>query len=232
MRPGNKGILLHTWPGVIDLIEALNKSPAEKEAAEDGDAGSGRATRPILETAARLKIRSYRLGYWRYGAGDPAAVIARLRKEVRELVKLGADLNIQAGWHNHPGDYVGRAIWDTRAVIDDLDPAWIGYSYDVSHGTSDGGAAEWRSNLLLVLPRLKMLVAKDHVLQRSANAWRRSNCPLGEGRADFPGTFAMLARAAWAGPVSVAVEYEAPDAVAAVGHDVEFVRQQIAKAYA
>ena len=42
----------------------------------------------------------------------------------------------------------------------------------------------------------------------------------------------MLAKAAWAGPISVAVEYDAPDAVAAVRHDVEFIRQQIAKAYA
>jgi sugar phosphate isomerase/epimerase len=189
------------------------------------------ATRPILETAARLKIARYRLGYWRYGAEDPAAVIVRLRQEVRELVKIGADLNIQAGWHNHPGDNVGRSIWDTRAVIEDLDPAWIGYFYDVSHGYSDGGAAEWGSGLRLAMPRLKMVVAKDHILQKSANAWRRSNCPLGEGRVDFPAVFSMLAKAGCRVPISVAVEYDAADAVAAVAHDVTFIRGQITKAY-
>jgi sugar phosphate isomerase/epimerase len=178
-----------------------------------------------------MKIPRYRLGYWRYGGGDPAADIVRIRESVRELVKLGADLGIQAGWHNHSGDYVGRALWDTYRIIEDLDPAWIGYFYDLSHGASDTDPSEWKVHLRLALTRMKMVVAKDHTVEKTPKGWARRGCPLGEGVVDFTAAFAMLAKAGYAGPISVAVEYMTNNAVGAIARDTAFLRRHIEAAY-
>ncbi len=188
-------------------------------------------TRPILETAARLKIPMYRLGYWRYRDEDIERTIGRLRSDVRELVALGRSLGVQAGWHNHASDYVGEAVWDTRAIIQDLDPAWIGYFFDLSHASSEGGVGGWKVSLRLAMPRLKMVVAKDHLWQKSNGRWTNRTCPLGQGMVDFRASFAMLAAAAYAGPVSLAVEYEVRDIMEAITQDAEFLKKQIDIAY-
>jgi L-ribulose-5-phosphate 3-epimerase len=188
-------------------------------------------TRPILETAASLKISSYRLGYWRYDAGSVETKIVEIGKEVQELVAIGKSLGIQAGWHNHSGEYVGEAVWDIRAIIRDLDPAWIGYFFDLSHATSEGGVGGWEVSLRLALPRLKMVVAKDHLWDKVQGRWTRNTCPLGQGMVNFPKAFSMLAAAGYSAPVSVAVEYEAKDIMEAIARDVEFVNGQIDRAF-
>lgn len=232
VRPGGHVLperVREDLPAAVEALAAHGVSvPAITSAITSASHAS---TRPLLETAARLKIPQYRLGYWLYRDAAPPETLARVRQEVRALVAMGKDLGIVAGWHNHPGDYVGRSLWDIWAIIEDLDPAWIGYHYDVSHGTSDGGAAEWKVQLRLALPRLKMVVAKDHIFDKTARGWARRNCALGSGRTDYSGAFAMLAQAGYAGPVSVAVEYEFTDAVAAIAGDVAFIRHQIAAAY-
>ena len=66
--------------------------------------------RPILSTAARLKIPYFKLGYWRY-ANDPVADVQKAASDVRALAELAGEYGITAGFHNHPRN-VGLAGWD------------------------------------------------------------------------------------------------------------------------
>jgi len=94
------------------------------------------AARPILSTAARLKIPFFKLGYWRYG-NDVVADVQKAAADVRALVELATEYGITAGFHNHPRN-VGLAGWDGRQVVENLDPKWIGYYYDASNATEEG----------------------------------------------------------------------------------------------
>ena len=86
--------------------------------------------------------------------------------------------------------------------------------------------------LRLALPRIKMVVARDFVWGKGASgAWKRTACPLGEGMVDWNKVFESLGRARFTGPISLPVDYEPKDEVAAIRHDVAFIRKHVAAAY-
>src|SRR5690242_8913642 len=88
------------------------------------------AARPTLSAAGQLRVPFFKLGYWRYRDSTPVeARIAEVRRDVQGIVALAKEYGVVAGYHNHSGDYVGAAVWDTRAIIGDLDPRWIGYYF-------------------------------------------------------------------------------------------------------
>ena len=187
--------------------------------------------RPILSTAARLKVPYYKPGYYRYGNRNVEAALADTRRALAGLVALGREYGIECGMHNHSGDYVGEAIWDTRELIRDLDPKWIGYYLDPCHATIEGGLAGWQVSLDLVMPRLKMVALKDFYWAKKGGKWIVQWCPMGEGMVNWPKVFAAFAAARYVGPLSLHVEYEPADELAAIARDVEFIKKQVAAAY-
>lgn len=187
--------------------------------------------RPILSTAARLKVPYYKLGYWNYRGHDVEKTIADVKRDVQGLVELGKEYGIAAGFHNHSGDYVGSPIWDTRSIIADLDPRWIGYYFDPCHATAEGGLAGWEIAAHMALPRVKMVALKDFYWAKEQGKWKMKMCPMGEGMVQWPKFFSMLAAARFAGPLSLHIEYDAPDELAAIARDFEFVKKQVATAF-
>ena len=194
-------------------------------------AASESPARPTLQTAARLKIPYYKVGYYRYKGADPDKTIADVRRQVQSLVDLNKEYGIEAGLHNHSGDYVGTAIWDTRAIIADMDPKWIGYYFDPCHATAEGGLYVWQLGMQVALKRLKMVALKDFYWEKQNGRWRMKMCPLGEGMVDWQKVFKMLAEAKFAGPLSLHVEYDPPDEPAAIAKDFEFMRKQVNLAF-
>jgi sugar phosphate isomerase/epimerase len=187
--------------------------------------------RPVLSTAARMKVRYFKMGYWRYRDADPEQTPRRVREDARGLAELAKEFGIEAGWHNHSGDYVGHTVWDARSVLADLDPKWIGYYFDLSHATAEGGVTGWQIALRLALPRMKLVAVKDHRWERVGGKRIKRNCPLGEGLVDFPKAFSMLAKGGFGGVISLHIEYETPDVKATIAKDLAFVKQQIARSY-
>jgi sugar phosphate isomerase/epimerase len=84
----------------------------------------------------------------------------------------------------------------------------------------------------LAAPRLKMVATKDFNWAKSVTGWQTESCPLGDGAVDWPRGFATLGALKYAGPISIHQEYKAPDRLAAARQDLEFIKRQIAKAYA
>jgi len=189
------------------------------------------AARPILSTAAGLGIPFFKLGYWYYRSPDVERTLAETKRDVEALAGLAKEYGIAAGFHNHSDDYVGAPVWDIRDIIANLDPRWIGYYFDPCHAVAEGGVAGWHIALRLALPRLKMVALKDFYWEKRGGRWEMIMCPLGEGMVEWPKFFSMLAAAKYAGPISLHVEYEPKDELAAIAHDLAFMRKQVAAAY-
>ena len=56
-------------------------------------------------------------------------------------------------------------------------------------------------------------------------------CPMGEGMVDWTAFFRVLAQSAFAGPLSIHMEYQRQDELGAMTKDLEFVRKHIEQAW-
>jgi L-ribulose-5-phosphate 3-epimerase len=187
------------------------------------------AARPTLQTAARLGIPFFKLGYYKWGQ-DVGSTLAEVKSSLRGLVELAKEYGITAGLHNHVG-YVGQAIWDVQPILAELDSKRIGYYYDFDHAVVLGARDSWQVTLKVAAPRLKMVATKDFNWMKSASGWSAEPCPLGQGAVHWEKAFAALAQTKFSGPLSIHQEYKAPDKLAAARKDLEFVESHISKAY-
>jgi sugar phosphate isomerase/epimerase len=191
---------------------------------------------PILAITGHTQVHLYRTGFWPYttNPGAPINVAGRLqqvRTELTSLVALGRQYQMAAAIPNKAGSFVGEALWDMQAILNDMDPQWLGYYFDPSQATAEGGLAGWEIALNLALPRLKAVAVQDFVWAKSGRAWKMQMCPLGEGMVDWQSFFRMLAAARFTGPISIHQEYMAQDELAAMAKDLEFVRDQVKQAW-
>lgn len=198
------------------------------------------AARPTFETAAALKIPYLKPGYYRYKFIDSRKELAEAAAQFRTLTSLAARTGVQIGFHNHAG-YIGGGVWDILPTIDSLDPAVVGYYFDIRHAVVEGGDGGWRSGFSAVAPRLKMIALKDFYWEKTpAGGWRVKDCPMGEGMVNWKAYFALLAKSGFRGPVSLHLEYDIPGAtpkeleantIAAATKDLAFVKAGLAEAY-
>jgi L-ribulose-5-phosphate 3-epimerase len=186
---------------------------------------------PTLSTAGRLGVPLFKIGYWHY-KGDIDQSLASAKRATRGLVAIGREHNIAAGLHNHSGNYVGTAVWDIREILTGMDPAWAGYYFDPCHATAEGGVYEWQLAAQIALRNLKMVAIKDFYWAKKDGKWTMTMCPLGEGMVDWKKFFGMLAAVRFTGPITLHLEYDASDERAAIARDLEFMKRQVAQAYA
>lgn len=191
--------------------------------------------RAILGTAGKLGVRHFKLGYYHYH--DPAAWRARLeevRHELIPLLQLAESFGLTGGIHNHAGATVGGAIWDTAELLPALGVKNVGFYFDPSHATIEGGNHAWKLNFHRAAERLKMVALKDFVWEKTGGQWRTRWVPLGEGMVRWPEFFRMLAKTGFSGPVSLHIEYDPGGATkaarfensfAAAARDLAFVRK-------
>ncbi len=198
--------------------------------------------RPTLETAARLKIPFWKLGYYRYG--DLTKLDDRLNEvkgEVERLAALSRQVGMRGGFHNHSGTVVGAATWDHWWALRDTDPQSIGFYFDPCHATIEGGLGGWQIGFQRLAASIHMVAIKDFYWEKQGGKWEAVMCPLGEGMVNFPKFFEMLAASGFSGPISMHVEYEveAPTEaakrekeLAAIQKDYAYLKPLVEKAFA
>jgi sugar phosphate isomerase/epimerase len=165
----------------------------------------------ILETASRLGIRDYRLGWVPY---DPAKGITgtfeSLRPQFRDLAGLHERLGIRGAYQNHAGDRFGCAVWDLWMVLKDVNSPWLGCQYDIRHAVIEG-MSSWPNALRAIAPHIHTIDIKDGRWERTAKGWQPVTVPLGEGAVDLVKCFRLLRELGVFRPVSAHFEYPFPE---------------------
>jgi hypothetical protein len=185
---------------------------------------------PILAITGHTQVHMYRTGYWPWSttptAPNPMARLAQVRNDILSVLPLGERSGMTALIPNRAG-FVGQAVWDTQTIIGEMNPQWIGYSFDPSQATAEGGVNGWEIALRLALPRLKAVSVQDFVWTKTGGAWKMQMCPMGEGMVDWDSFFRILAQNHFTGPVSIHYEYQSKDDLAAMTKDLEFVQARV-----
>ena len=194
--------------------------------------------KPILATAGKLSIPYFKPGYYRYSFADVRRELEKAMMDFRALTDLSRQSGVQAGFHNHEG-YVGAQLWDVAQTIDQLDPKWVGYYFDIRHAVCEGGSGGWKIALSLVAPRIKMIAIKDFYWEKTDKGWKQINCPLGKGMVDWKAYFKILRQINFRGPISLHLEYEIAGAtpaaieentIAAAQRDLDFLKARLIEA--
>jgi sugar phosphate isomerase/epimerase len=206
------------------------------------------AAEPILSAASKLSIPYLKPGYYHYQFINVLAELEEAGRRFRGLVDLAGRYGVQVGYHNHDG-YIGAPTWDMARVIEPLDSRRCGYYFDLSQATTEGGVGGWKIAANLVMPRLKMIAAKDFVWKQvGPHRWGAENCPLGQGMSHWKEFLQTLAQSGFHGPITIHEEYSirgvsdsqgialsretAPKVMSAAKTDLDYLKSLIREAYA
>lgn len=161
----------------------------------------------VLRTAAKLGLKRYRLGAWKYDLKKPIVEqVEAMRPVVKDLVSLNKELGLTAVYQVHSGaNYFGAAVWDIYSLFKEYDPKHIAIAFDVRHATVEGGNA-WELNFNLIKSHLGLVYAKDFAWQGKV----AQNVPLGEGMVN-PKFYQMVKASGYRQPVLLHVEYNLPE---------------------
>ncbi|WP_428304799.1 sugar phosphate isomerase/epimerase family protein [Lacipirellula sp.] len=179
----------------------------------------------LLAAAAKLGIKRYRLGWFKYADDRPIpAQLAGYRSQLLDLAALNRELGITGLWQNHSGEqYVGATIWDLHQLLQDVPKEEVAAAFDIRHATVEAGRS-WPRLYQLIKPHIGALYMKDF-------AWsgnRDKHITFGKGRVE-PRYFEMLKHDRLEAPVSIHVEYlprgSAQENLQAIGRDFNRVRE-------
>lgn len=201
----------------------------------------------VLRTAAKLGIRHYRWGGFRYqNDGKPIAEqLEELRPRVKELAAFNKELGLCAMYHTHSGlNQVGASMWDLWLLLKEHDPAQVSYNFDIAHATIEGGLGGWVHSTRLAAPLMGGIALKDFRWAKGPKGWFVEWCPIGEGMVQFDRFFGMIQKSGFKGPWQVHYEFDLggadkgltkitmePRAVfAAMKRDLEMLRNKMQQA--
>jgi L-ribulose-5-phosphate 3-epimerase len=161
----------------------------------------------LLRTAAKLGVKYYRLGNFRYDlqAGVWPS-LQKLKPVLRELADLNSSLGLHGAIQNHAGPRVGGPLWDLYELVREHDPRWLGVQYDIRHATVEG-AQSWPITLRLLAPWILCTDIKDFQWQQSPGRGVIHNVPLGEGIVPYDAYFKLVSELGIGGPMSLHLEY-------------------------
>jgi L-ribulose-5-phosphate 3-epimerase len=185
--------------------------------------------RIAMQWGGQMGVPFFRPGHWKYGAGEVEQRLAEAQRDLSGFANIARVVGMSVGVHNSTPDCVGAAIFDTNMIIRGMDPHLVGYDFDTGYASAQGGPAGFATALKIAMPRLKMVTARDCYFKKEGDAWKLVECPLGEGMVDWAGFFKTVARARFAGPISLQVGYEG--GLPAVRKDLAFLKKQVSAAY-
>jgi sugar phosphate isomerase/epimerase len=224
----------HAEDELPKLVEALKLHGLEITVmATDVHRADDPLTQKILQTAAALGVRRYRMKYHRYDLSRPILPqLADLRPAMKDLAALNKEVGIAAVYQNHAGaQNVGASVWDLLWLLreEQIAPHEIGVAFDIRHATVEGGTT-WHVSWNLVQPHLGCIYVKDF----RWNGRRAENVPLGKGNVD-PQFFTLLKESPFGGPISVHVEYlhhgSVAENTAALQNDLHTLRTLLGRSH-
>lgn len=188
------------------MAEALKKAGKEITIATTEVTEVNALNERVLRTSAKLGIRVFRLGFFKYNKTAPfPQQLAETGAKLKDIAALAKELGMTAGFQNHSGaDYVGAGIWDTWSLIKDI-PA-TGFCFDIGHATIEGGLS-WSNEARLARPHFAAVYAKDFVWQKAGDQWKVQWVPFGDGMVNRA-FFKWLKQSGYTGPICQHHEYD------------------------
>jgi L-ribulose-5-phosphate 3-epimerase len=184
--------------------------------------------RTILGWGNEMGVPIFSPGQWPNN-GDGMVSVVAAQREISMLAAMGQAAKMQIAVHNTTPNFVGSSVAELNAAIRPFGSI-VGFNFDVGYAAAysdDLGAA-----LSLALPRLKMATVRDCKWTKGADGLQSlTQCPLGEGMVDWPQVFGALSKANFIGPITLRLEYEPKDDLAAARKDLAFLKKQRAAAY-
>jgi sugar phosphate isomerase/epimerase len=161
--------------------------------------------RDILETARRLGVKIYRVGFLRLAKDStPAQQIAELKPRLRDLVALNKELGMCAVVQNHSpsgnSGYLGGNLADMYEIVKDFPPAQLGVAFDLGHALVVHGD-DWKKHFEQLKPHLGVAYIKDADRKRRFVAF-------GEGEFGQTDYFTRLKQVNYSAPFSMHIEYD------------------------
>ena len=223
--------------GDIDLhlersIEAMTGSGIEVPIVSTSlTTATNKSLQTIMWWASEMGVPVLRPGHWKIQEGNAAASAVTAQREISWLAQLARNTKLQVALHNSTADCVGSDLADLNALIRPFD-SLIGFDFDIGYATAATDPAGGLAAMQIALPRLKAATVRDVAWTKDADGAKNlTQCPLGEGTVDWPKFFGALAKANFTGPITLQIEYEPKDELAAIRKDLAFLKKQRAAAY-
>ena len=188
--------------------------------------------RTVLGVCSEMGVPLFRCGSWSYAnAPDLDARLGEVQRDFFGLANIARAAKMTVVMQNLTGDAVGASTWDMHMILRGIDPQSAGWDFDIGDATAVGGAGAWAVALRLAAPRIKAVTVRDFYWLKEGGAWKLNPVPLGDGMVDWSAFFSALARQRFTGPVTIQMDYQPQSLTAALKHDIDFVRKQLAAAY-
>ena len=186
--------------------------------------------RLAMQWGGEMGVPCFRPGHWKYGQSEVEQRLGEVARDLAVFANFARATGMAVGLHNAP-DCVGETFFDLHMVIRAFEARLIGWDFDTGYAAAQAGSTAFDTALRLVLPRLKMVTARDCYFTKEGAGWKLADCPLGEGMVDWGQFFTALKRVNFTGPISLQVSYGAKDSLPAIKKDLAFLKQQRAKYY-
>lgn len=176
----------------------------------------------ILETAAALGVRHFKLGYYGYrGFGTLRQARDEACAQMRDLAAMCREVGLTGGFHNHSENFLGACLHDIDFVLDGISPREIGLYFDAAHASIEGGSSGWEMGLDLMRDSVVALAVKDYKWADAmaqppergyggGRRWKVRWCPLDAGNVPWPQVLARLHSVGFSGPIWLHSEYQGP----------------------
>jgi sugar phosphate isomerase/epimerase len=118
----------------------------------------------VLEVAAPLGVRYFRMAYYKYDFDKP--ILPQLdgfARQAQDLAKVCQQLKMTGLYQNHAGAaHVGAPLWDLMEVLQGIAPSQIAVALDIRHATIEA-TESWRSGYARLRDQVGAIFAKDAV---------------------------------------------------------------------
>jgi len=165
-------------------------------------------TRRLLETARKLGVSHYRMGYWTFPPNvAPLQALREMKPRAMALASLNRELGVRGGYQNHVGTRVGGSVWDLGVLLEGIAPDGLGVQYDIRHAVAEGGES-WPVTFRMIAPHIDTIAVKDfHWARRGDGRWEPHSVPIGDGMVNFPAYLRQLLARGPLPPTTVHFEY-------------------------
>ena len=192
-------------PKAVEAMKKVNFIPSLMTTAVDD--ADDITDKNVLEVAAKLGFKFYRMNYFSYPDGTtiPAAM-KQFQQKIKELSLLNKELGLTGCYQNHSGILAGSAIWELWELLKEADKQYMGLQYDIRHAIVEG-ALSWQNGLRLIHSQIKTIAVKDFTWQNGNGKSVIRDIPIGEGTVDFKTYFKLLKQYHISVPVTLHAEY-------------------------